>query len=146
MGDIFRKVDICGLTEEGKQLGCTAANALIDPGATKTVISRALAKKLGGSLISGYKATVEGRDVPLKLAGVTLRAPGCDIDALTVAVDDTLVARAGHPAEMILGHDYLQHKRAAARYGNREDDHEIVCRSARLRSKRTKTSLQGKRR
>ncbi len=130
MGNIFRKVDICGLTAEGKRLGrVKGVDALVDTGATKTVISSALARKLGGRSLN-IQTTIEGRRVGLKLAGVTLRAPGCDIDALVVAVDDTLVRRAGvgstgEAIEVILGHDYLQNKRAALRYVGPRD--EVVC-------------------
>jgi len=128
MGDIVRKVDICGLTAEGKKLRCSSVDALIDPGATKTVISEALSRRLGGRFIKGIPATIEGRKVPLKLTAIALRASGCDASALTVVVDDKLVGRAGNSLEMILGHDYLQRKYVALQYAEREEDHLVACR------------------
>ena len=121
MGDIFRRIDVCGITAEGDILGCASGErapwAVIDPGATKTVFSSKLANAVQAPWISGINARVEGRAVPLHLASVQLRAPACEIDALAVAVDDVLVGRAGLgpggvQADVVLGHDYLQNKQA----------------------------------
>lgn len=136
MGDIIRKVAVCGLTEGGKTIQCADAAALVDPGSTMTVISSDLARRVGGRMLpKKFHATIEGRKVPLKLTALTLKAQGCKIDALTVAVDDTLVSRAGDKVEMILGHDYLQRKHAGLRYGETTDDHELACEIQPLRTR-----------
>jgi len=88
MGDIVRKVNICGLTSDGEILKCVAGvDALIDTGSTTTVISVELAARLGGRNLKKHRTQINNRSVPLKLVGIKLNAAGCDEDALTVAVD-----------------------------------------------------------
>jgi len=136
MGDIVKQVDICGLDGKGRRFRCASATALVDSGASKTVISEDLAERIGGGML-GIPIEIEGRKIPLKLAAVTLRAKGCGIDALAVAVDDKLISRAGHGAEVILGHDYLQNKRAVMRYYGYEGRRsEVACPKPRKRRRR----------
>jgi hypothetical protein len=138
MGNIYRKVTIFGLTTEAKRLGgVTNIEALIDHGASMTVISTRLARRLKGRLLKGMKVPIEGRKVPVKLTALTLHAEGCGERPLVVAVDDDLVGRAGTnhvgaPTEIILGHDYLEGERVGARYTERGDD--VVCHAAPLAS------------
>jgi hypothetical protein len=115
MGDIFRTVDIWGLTGNAKRLGhATDTQVLVDPGATKSVISTKLAKRLRGKFLMDIP--IEGRKVPTKLTAIRLTASGCGEQPIVVAVDDQLVGRAGNgpdgkPVEVILGHDYLEAER-----------------------------------
>jgi len=134
MGDIFRKIDVCGLDVRGRKLRCSRVDALVDPGSTTTVISEKLATAIGGPYLEGMEATIEGRKVPVKLTGLTLDSPGCKIRALTVSVSNEIVARAGrapngHLADVILGHDYLQRSYAQIAYGERTKDHSVRCRN-----------------
>jgi hypothetical protein len=129
MGDIWRRVDISGLTEGARRLRRVSdVLALVDTGASKSVISTRLAKLLGGSVL--MRIPMEGRSVPSKLTAVRLRAPGCGEHPIVVAVDDEMVARAGsdpdgEPAQMLLGHDYLEAQRVTLRYLERGD--EVSC-------------------
>lgn len=127
------------MNDRGQVGACrNGVEALLDTGATKTVISSGLAKQLGGNTLSKeFSADVEGRKVPLKLVGVTLKAPGCHPDALAVIVDDTLAARAGRKdgklVEVILGHDYLENKDVALMYKKKRNKQidKVVCISKR---------------
>lgn len=120
IGDIFRTIDIWGLTESAKRLGHAAdTQVLVDPGATKSIISTRLAKRLRGKFLMDIP--IEGRRVPTKLTAIRLAASGCGEQPIVVAVDDQLVRRAGvgpdgKPVEVILGHDYLEAERAGIRY------------------------------
>jgi hypothetical protein len=126
LGDIWRRIDICGLTENARRL--RQANdvlALVDTGASKTVISTKLSTLLGGSVL--MKIPMEGRRVPSKLIAIRMQAPGCGEHPIVVAVDDDLVDRAGRnpegeQADVILGHDYLEAERAVLKYLERGDD------------------------
>jgi len=135
MGDIFRKVDLWGLSEGGELRGrVQGAMAIVDTGATRTVISRGLGLRLGGPFVR--EESFEKRKVPIVLALVRLRDRGCEPRAILVAVDDELADRAGtdrqgKKVEIILGHDYLEAEGAAVRYRDRGD--EVVCKAAGLR-------------
>ncbi len=132
MGDIFRKVKVCGLTDAGGVLGCQTVEALLDSGASTTVVSAELAKKLGGKMLAGMDAHIEGRDVPLKLIGLKMEAPGCRVSALTAAVDTSLVARAGAAPDgstthVIVGHDYLQRGFARLQFSPKSAEQTVSC-------------------
>ena len=126
MGDIWRRIDICGLTENARRLRqASDVLALVDTGASKTVISTRLSTLLGGSIL--MQIPMEGRRVPSKLTAIRLQAPGCGEHPVVVAVDDDLVDRAGlnpegEKADVILGHDYLEAERTTLRYLERGDD------------------------
>lgn len=136
MGDIFRKIDLWGLTEGAKRLGSAPkTQALVDPGASKTVISTRLAKKLRGKFL--MEIPIEGRKVWTKLTAIQLDAARCGEQPIVVAVDDQLVRRAGDgpdgkPVEVILGHDYLEAERVGLRYEERGD--EVACHVGPLRT------------
>ncbi len=129
MGDILRKVEICQLTQDGVKRRCETVDALIDPGASSTVITSELATRLrGGVFPSKFDATIEGRKFPLKLTAVKLDAPGCTADTpMTVVVGSDLVARAEHKVDMLLGHDYLQKRHVALQYAERTEAQTAAC-------------------
>ena len=86
-------------------------------------------------MLADLDAKIEGRRVPLKLTGIELHETGCDIEAVVVAVDDALAAKAGRSpqgdrVEVILGQDYLQKQHVAIRHAERGD--EVVCEAAPL--------------
>jgi len=128
MGDIYRFVDVYGLTENAVRLGhAQDVLALIDTGAGKTVISSELADQLGGASLMDIP--IEGQWVPSKLASITLHdAAHCIEHPVIVAVSDRLIRRAGpgpddEVVQVLLGHDYLQ---GTLRYKARGDD--VSCR------------------
>jgi len=96
--------------------GFRNVTAFVDPGASRTIVSAALAKELGirrlkhlGG-VSGLHA-VEGAGgivrVPVGFALVDAIGGGCsDPQPLVVGISDELAAVA--QADMILGHDYMQ--------------------------------------
>lgn len=110
-GDIVRKVKLCGLSKSGKPLrpwrDCPEVTALIDTGATVTIISRTLAELAGAQIVPGVQI-LHGRPRDAALMAVKLAAPGCGRSTLLVVVDDRRAATAGPRAFMILGHDYLR--------------------------------------
>lgn len=102
--------------------------ALIDPGASSTVIRTALAKQLGGrSFSKAFSAEIEGQSFPLKLTGVKLEAEGCGLKPITAVVSDKLVDRSKPPVAMLLGHDYLQREQVWLLYAERAEDHKVAC-------------------
>jgi len=138
MGDIFRRADIWGLTENAKRLGhAPDTQVLVDPGATKSVISTRLAKRLRGKFL--IDIPIEGRSVRTKLTAIRLNASNCGEQPVVVAVDDQLMRRAGNgpdgkPVDVLLGHEYLEAERAGIRYMERGD--EVACQVAPLRRER----------
>lgn len=120
-GDIVRRVKLCGVSKGGKLLRpwseCPEVDALIDTGATITIISRTLAKLAGAQIVSGSQI-LHGRSHDGALLAVKLDAPGCGQSTLFVVVDDRAAATAGPRAFMLIGHDYLQNNHARIDYGD----------------------------
>jgi hypothetical protein len=121
MDDIVKKVKICGLARSGKRLKPVRATkdwptveALVDTGATASVITRALADLAGAEIITDLR-THQGRACDGAL--MVLHMAGCRPSYHMVIVDDRLV-KAAEPHFMILGHDYLQDNRARIDYNN----------------------------
>jgi hypothetical protein len=109
VGDIYRTVQICGVDDKGDVRACRDVKALLDTGATRSVIGSALAERLQGA-IQPKGTEIEGREVPLMAARFGVRAPDCIPWRNPVIVDDDLVERAGARAGMILGTDYMQRR------------------------------------
>jgi hypothetical protein len=131
VGDIVTTIEICGIDEHSHTVHCRKLSALVDTGASQTVISAKLAESLGGMKLP-YPTGIEERDIPQCLAAVHLEAPGCRMNVVAAAVDDELLSRAGagpdgKPLDVILGHDYLQRERGALRYGTKSES-TIACR------------------
>jgi hypothetical protein len=139
MGDIVKKVKICGLARSGKLLKPSRptrdwpeVEAIVDTGATASVITRALADLAGAEVIPGLR-THQGRACDGAL--MVLHLAGCRPSYHMVVVDDRLVEAAESSAFMILGHDYLQDNRARIDYGNGEV---VSCPSRKPPKRRTK--------
>lgn len=131
MGNIVRKVEVCGLTGAGELGKCVLANAVVDTGATKTVITPELAAHVRASR-TPVKSPIEGRKIPVNLTMMKLHEPGCDYAIIPAAVDAKLAARAGKTddgkrIDVILGHDYTQEYKATITYGERAENHSIKC-------------------
>ena len=118
-GDIVRKVKLCGLSRGGKLLrswrDCPEVDALVDTGATVTIISRTLAELAGAEIVSDLQI-LHGRPRDGALMAIKLAAPGCSRSVHLVVVDDRRAETAGPRAFMILGNDYLQNNRARIDY------------------------------
>jgi hypothetical protein len=124
MGDIVKTVKICGLAKSGELLKPVHATrdwpeveALVDTGATASVITRTLAELAGAEIIPGLR-THKGQACDGAL--MVLQLAGCKPSYHMVIVDDRLAASAEPQAFMILGHDYLQDQRARIDYDNGE--------------------------
>lgn len=134
MGDIIHKIEVCGITGDGTPKKCVVANAIVDTGATTTVISPALSANVQAGRTQ-TKATIEGRKVPVDLTMMKLQARGCDYSIVAAAVDEKISARAGEVdgkrIDVILGHDYLQRRQAVLAYGDRTEKHSVTCRGGR---------------
>jgi hypothetical protein len=125
MGEILRKVKVCGLDVEGNVRGCRVVDAIVDTGATQSVIGSELAHELGGQHI-GVAAMVEGHKVPGTVLMVELDASRCTPQAAAVIVDDGLAERAA-PAQMVLGHDYMQRTRVGILFSNEPAETKVAC-------------------
>ena len=120
-GDIVRKVKLCGLSRGGKLLrlwrDCPEVDALIDTGATVTIISRTLAELAGAEIVPDLQI-LHGRPHDGALLAIKLASPGCGRSEHLVVVDDRRAATAGPHAFMILGSDYLQDHCVRIDYAN----------------------------
>lgn len=109
------RVQACSLSGNLGARGFRNMTAFVDRGASRTVVSTALAKDLGirrhkqlGG-ISGLQAItgVGGvLRVPIGLALVNATGAGCEPQVLVVAISNEITATA--KADVILGHDYMQ--------------------------------------
>ena len=140
VGDIVKKVKLCGLERRGRLLKPVRApkdwpeiEAIVDTGATASVITRTLASLAGAEIIPGLR-TYRGRSCDGAL--MVLRLAGCRPSYHMVVVDDRLAATAEPSAYMILGHDYLQDNRARIDY----DDGELVTCPSRPPAKPSKAT------
>lgn len=146
MGDIVKKVKICGLSRSGKLLkpnrparDWPEVLALVDTGATASVITRAFADLAGAEVIPGLR-THQGRACDGAL--MVIHLDGCRPSYHMVIVDDQLAKAAEPNAFMILGHDYLQDNRARIDY----DNGEVVSCPPRPVSQKPKKSVKSGRR
>lgn len=115
MGEIKVGIKLQGLTTAGKLIGERAAksSALVDTGASKTIVSEAVAKAanikpLG--LKGGVAGVMGAGEVETGLAVVM--AEGCKPQPLVVGISDKVAKAAG--ADVLLGHDYMQATRMTA--------------------------------
>lgn len=120
-GDIVRMVKLCGLSRSGKLLrawnDCPEVDAIVDTGATVTVVSRSLAELAGAEIVPGVQI-LHGRPRDAAWMVIRLNVPGCRRSKQLVVVDDRVAASAGPRAFMILGHDYLRSNNAQISYDN----------------------------
>jgi hypothetical protein len=136
VGDVVRKVKLCGLARDGKKLhaDCPEVDALIDTGATVTIISRAIAQLVGAEVVPGIIRRWKGRPCAGAMITVQLIESGCGPSTHLVAVDDRLAATAAPYAFMILGQDYLKRNRTQTGYQGQKDS--VRCPPRARRSKR----------
>jgi predicted aspartyl protease len=112
MGDIIRKATVHGVhfvREEPEIAGTETCDALLDTGATATVISARLARRIGAVAVRRevlfFSASAGDRRVPMAAVMLSLGG-GCKTHLIFAAVSNAIADDAGH--EVIVGHDYLQ--------------------------------------
>lgn len=107
MGSVYVKVGIAGVTGEGDVIPERAVRreALVDTGATMTVVNREVAE-LAELILSKrveFFETADGRRVKFWPASALVQVAGCRLAQIVVAVADI-----GDENPIILGHDYRQ--------------------------------------
>lgn len=107
MGSVYVKVGIAGVTGEGDVIPERAVRreALVDTGATMTVVNREVAE-LAELILSKrieFFETADGRRVKFWPASALVQVAGCRLAQIVVAVADI-----GDDNPIILGHDYMQ--------------------------------------
>jgi len=123
MGDVLATVDLLGLDAEGRPQRTAAARALVDTGASISIISKELALACGALELPAV-AMLEGKMRRGAMLALRPAEPRCAYVALAVVVDDALLERAR--VAMILGHDYLQKQRVAIYMHEEEGKRGIV--------------------
>jgi len=121
-GDLIRTVRLRGLSRNGRSRGSLEVEALVDTGATVTIVSNAIAKLAGAEIIPGGQF-LHGR--PQKAAWMIIQLDGCTRSKHLVVVNDRVAATAAPRASMLLGHDYL-HKHEA-RIDYTKDGDSLSC-------------------
>lgn len=135
MSDIIRTAYVTAVDTEGNPVDKPRrCRALIDTGATATVIPRRVAIRLGGTSIAEGYSHLEGEPVASKVVRLRVSGAGCQTQVVVAMVSDKHAARAGAGASMIVGHDYLQRSLARLRYDT--DPHGMDCSSVLLRRRR----------
>lgn len=85
------------------------AEALVDTGASKTIVSASFARAVGirPLEVNGRVVGIGGsRQVPIGMALVLASDGSCEPQALLVGICDEIAREAG--AHILLGHDYMQ--------------------------------------
>lgn len=96
--------------------GFREAEALVDTGASKTIVSERFARSFGLrplEMTGGVSGIGGVFEVSVGLALVQARDGTCGAEPLVVGVSDKIARQAG--AEVILGHDYMQARRMVVR-------------------------------
>lgn len=105
--------------------GSSVFEALVDTGASKTIVSEAVARKVGIRAVGYGGVSGVGGMVRVKIGAAYAKAHGCPADFLWVGISDVVTEGAG--AEVVLGHDYMQAVRMAVTPYNGK----AVCRTRR---------------
>ena len=118
MGDVRINVRIQAVLKSGtlSAKGFREVEALVDTGASKTIVSERLAGLIGirTLAVTGGVSGIGGViDVPVGVALLHARGVTCDPEPLLVGISDRIAHEAG--AEIILGHDYMQPRRMVVR-------------------------------
>ena len=130
MSELVRKVKVWALSVKGDPGLDETYKAIVDTGASKTVIPRRVLKGIKHHVLPNQHVYYRGREVPVALCLFQLEADAngdgdCEPRAILVAVSDRLARQAGHGIDIILGHDYLQDAEAVIRFS---EPHSVSCR------------------
>ena len=121
----MRSVKVWAVTPGGDVGEGGVYRAIIDTGATRTVVPRRILRDLGHSLFEPERIAIEGRRVPVALFMMEIESDGgsCQPHLVAAAVSDIHAKKAGEG--IILGHDYLQAAGTVLRYN--VEPHAISC-------------------
>lgn len=123
MGELKVRIKVCNPDVPDR---CEELKALVDTGASRSVIPRSVMERLG-VVRQSRPAFLERRRFPVYLLPFHLEAPGCEVHPALAVGDDALAARAGPDAEMIVGHDHLQRVNANLQFSPREGEDKMHC-------------------
>lgn len=127
MGDIYRRVNVCGM-KDGRRQQCRTVRGLLDTGATSSVIGRELAEAVGGQ-VEADMDYCDGHYVDTMAAEIQVNEVDCPPKRRHVIVSDRLAAKAKPGAEMIIGSDYMQRTRMAIMLSTDPQDEFVGCRT-----------------
>lgn len=144
MGEVRVTLKVRGITGDFRPSGDgpTSVEALVDTGASRTVVSSRIADAAGIQRTHvGHIAGVVGHvAVDVGPAVIAADACGCAPEALFVAISDAITKAAD--AEMVLGHDYMQ----TARMRVTPHDESARCPKLPRTPRRSKTRDPGEKR
>ena len=115
MGDVFVPMRLVGVKADGSPSakGHATFQALVDTGASKTVVSKAVARRVGVRAVHRGHMSGAGGIVDLAVGVALAYVEGCNPEPLMVGISDEITLAAG--ADVVMGHDYLQAVRMAVR-------------------------------
>lgn len=115
MGDVFVPMRLVGVKADGSPSakGHATFQALVDTGASKTVVSKAVARRVGVQAVHRGHMSGAGGIVDLAVGVALAYVEGCNPEPLMVGISDEITLAAG--ADVVMGHDYLQAVRMAVR-------------------------------
>lgn len=132
MGDVFLSVKLVGMTARGvpSAKGGAFFDALVDTGAARTIVSTAVARRVGIRPLARGGVSGIGGVVSVDVGAAYALVKGCGAERIFVGISDEVTEAAGAP--VVLGHDYLQRQRLAVI----PFDRKAVCRPKRTAAKR----------
>lgn len=115
MGDVFVPMRLVGVKADGSPSakGHATFKALVDTGASKTVVNEAVARRVGIRRMGEGHMSGAGGLVPVKLGLALAMVDGCHPEPLVVGISDPITEAAG--VDVVMGHDYLQAVRMVVR-------------------------------
>lgn len=131
MGELVRRVNLAPLTADGDMGEVRTWKALIDTGATVTVIPSHFLE--GVDYIHGLPSRLGKTRYPTAILAVSLDGEHCEPQSLSVVISTVHAKKAEPEAQMILGHDYLQRERGFIAY---TDPSKVGCLPMRKRRHR----------
>lgn len=115
MGDVFVPMRLVGVRADGSPSakGHATFKTLVDTGASKTIVSEAVARRVGIRRMGEGHMSGAGGLVRVDLGLALALVDGCNPELLIVGISDPIAETAG--ADVVMGHDYLQAVRMAVR-------------------------------
>lgn len=125
MSDIFRQVNINAPDISGYPGPTHSYIALMDSGASISVISEEMAEEMGVDVFAG-RARLGGRSYKRARLYITLEGEDCSEQRIDAVVSTRIARKAGPKAQMILGHDYFQKANTIIAY-TKDPRHLVSC-------------------
>ena len=119
----MKKVGICHPVKRDR---CVAVHAVLDSGATGSIVGAQVANLIGAAVVrAGWE--IEGKPRDVFMARVRLDAEGCKERRGIIVADDELAARAGRGIGMILGQREMQAARVTLKFGPSPGEDAALC-------------------